>query len=148
MFYSYTVESFRNLPIKKTLKELLREGRPPAMLLSSSRHGSRSRMNCGTESYGASRLLPLMDVAVSYPSHNSSRLSSSLRKRRASPKRLSPKRRPLIRSHRHRSKSTDHEKKHSLERSSGHKYDSYSAHNSSKSNWRDNSHEEHELFRR
>uniref|UniRef100_A0AAF5PWS1 YTH domain-containing protein n=1 Tax=Wuchereria bancrofti TaxID=6293 RepID=A0AAF5PWS1_WUCBA len=138
----------RNLPIKKTLKELLREGRPPAMLLSSSRHGSRSRMNCGTESYGASRLLPLMDVAVSYPSHNSSRLSSSLRKRRASPKRLSPKRRPLIRSHRHRSKSTDHEKKHSLERSSGHKYDSYSAHNSSKSNWRDNSHEEHELFRR
>ncbi|EJD76164.1 hypothetical protein, variant [Loa loa] len=138
----------RNLPIKKTLKDLLSEERPPAMLLSSNRHGSRSGKNCGTESYGASRLLPLMDVAVSYPSYNTSRLSSSLRKRHASPKRLSPKHRPLIRSHRHRSKPSDYEKRHSLERPSGHKYDSYSAHSSSKSSWRENSSEEHELLRR
>uniref|UniRef100_A0A0R3RSY5 YTH domain-containing protein n=1 Tax=Elaeophora elaphi TaxID=1147741 RepID=A0A0R3RSY5_9BILA len=137
----------RNLPVKKTLKDLLNEERPPVMLLSSNRHGSRSiRKNCGTESYGASRLLPLMDVAVSYPSFNSARLSSSLRKRLASPKRLSPRRRPLLRGGRHRSKSSDREKRHSLERSSGHKYDSY--HNSYKNNWRESSHEEHELLRR
>ncbi|VBB34328.1 unnamed protein product, partial [Acanthocheilonema viteae] len=138
----------RNLPIKKTLKDLLSEERPPAMLLASCRHGNRSRNICGTESYSAPRLLPLMDVAVSYPSYNSVRLSSSLRKRRASPKKLLSKRYPLMHGSHHRSKSSDREKRHSSERLSGHKYDSYSTHNSSKNNWRESSHEEHELLRR
>ncbi|CAG9533618.1 unnamed protein product [Cercopithifilaria johnstoni] len=138
----------RNLPVKKTLKDLLSEERPPAMLLSSCRHSSRSRKNCGTENYSSSRLLPLMDVAVSYPSYKSARLPSSLRKRRASPKRLSPRRRPLIHGRHHHSKSSDREKTHSSERSSGHKYDSYQIHTSSKNNWHESSHTEHELFRR
>ncbi|VDK85859.1 unnamed protein product [Litomosoides sigmodontis] len=138
----------RNLPIKKTLKDLLSEVRPPALLLSSCRHGSRNRKNCGTERCSASRLLPLMEVAVSYPSCNNVRLSSSLRKRRASPKRLSPERRSSMHGRRHRSKSSDREKKHSLERSSGHECDSYSTHNSSKNNWCESSHEENEQLRR
>uniref|UniRef100_A0A8R1XPU9 YTH domain-containing protein n=1 Tax=Onchocerca volvulus TaxID=6282 RepID=A0A8R1XPU9_ONCVO len=137
----------RNLPIKKTLKDLWSEKRPPAMMLSSSRHGSHNERNSGTKNYHASRMLPLMEVAVSYPSYSSSHSSSSLRKRRASPKRLSPKRRPLIHSHRHRSRPPDHEKRHNLKRSSGHKYDSYSTHNSSKNSWRESSHE-HRLLRR
>uniref|UniRef100_A0A915PIC3 YTH domain-containing protein n=1 Tax=Setaria digitata TaxID=48799 RepID=A0A915PIC3_9BILA len=138
----------RNLPVKKTLKDLLSEERPPAVMLSSTRYNGRSRKTCGTENYSPSRPLPLMDVAVSYPSYSSTRLSSSLRKRRASPKKLSPRRRPLIRSRRHRSKSLNHEKRHNLERPSAHKYDSYSNHGSSKSGWRENSHEEHDRLRR
>ncbi|KAM3719873.1 YTH domain-containing protein [Dirofilaria immitis] len=138
----------RNLPIKKTLKDLLSQKRPPAVMLSSSGHGSRNKKSSGAENYGASRLLPLMDVAVPYPSYSNARFSSCLRKRHASPKRLSPRRRPLIRSHRHRSKSSERIKRHSLERSSGQKYDSYSTRGSSKSGWHGNSHEEQQLFRR
>ncbi|MCP9261268.1 hypothetical protein DINM_004648 [Dirofilaria immitis] len=126
---------------QKTLKDLLSQKRPPAVMLSSSGHGSRNKKRCFLTA-------SLMDVAVPYPSYSNARFSSCLRKRHASPKRLSPRRRPLIRSHRHRSKSSERIKRHSLERSSGQKYDSYSTRGSSKSGWHGNSHEEQQLFRR
>ncbi|VDN25702.1 unnamed protein product [Gongylonema pulchrum] len=90
----------RNLPVKKTLKELLHEDHPPQVLLSSRRHESRSRR---------SNAPPLMDVAVPRPVTASSFSSSSSlwRKRRCSPVRVSPKRRAVYREHRHRSRSSE-----------------------------------------